>query len=405
MGQSAAQAKETVGGSVLPRRLHTLSAAVFALAVGAPAPAAGAQDAFLPTGNLPSPTGNASAIALPNGDALVFGSTDTAQRYDHTTGALRTDGPLIQSHVYSQAVLLRTGKVLLATGTFTMSDGSTELYDPSTHASTATGSMVVGRWNPAMAVLPDGRVFIAGGIIDYNGTPTGGVEIYDPGIGQFAAAGHLTIPRAYATATALPDGTVLVAGGLSNTANACPHSNGVQQCSAERCDPVHGTCAATGSMGEARWSSVATALADGRVMVSGGWTMQLSSQRWADGFELYDPTTGLFTGACVGTGQYRLAHTATLLPDGEVLLAGGVGLFSNVLTTSALVDPVALQVHAGPTLAIAHDSHAAVLLTDGSVFVAGGETYDAVSQQRETTADTERFVRDAVFSSGFEGGG
>jgi hypothetical protein len=86
-----------------------------------------------------------------------------------------------------------------------------------------------------------------------------------------------------------------------------------------------------------------------------------------------------------------------------VLLAGGVGLYSNVLATSALVDPITMAVAHGPNLALTHDSHAAVLLADGRVLVAGGETYDARAQQRTATTDAELFVRDVVFSNGFDG--
>lgn len=365
-----------------------------------------AQDAaFIPTAGLPQASGNASAIALPDGSALVFGSAPSAQRFDPASGSIVVDGSLMTSHVYVSAQPLPTGKVLLASGTFDPSDGSAEVYDPVAHASHATGAMTTGRWNAAVATLADGRVWFAGGTTNDEGTPTDSVEIYDPAAGRFTAAGHLLRPRAYATATALPDGTVLVAGGLSNTSDACPRSNGVQQCSAERCNPLTGVCSMTGDMGEARWSSVATALKDGRVLISGGWTVQLSSQRWADGFEIYDPTTGSFIAAAVGTGQQRLAHTATLLPNGEVLLAGGVGMYSNVLATSALFDPVTLQVYSGPNLSIAHDSHAAVLLGNGKVLVAGGETYDPQAQQRAETNDAELFVRDVVFSAGFEAGG
>jgi|GEM_PF-2648272 len=360
--------------------------------------------AFIPTAALPQASGNASAIALPSGDALVFGSAPIAQRFDHALSSMVVDGALLQSHVYVPAQLLPSGQVLLASGTFDPSDGSAELYDPAAHASHETGSMATGRWNAAVATLVDGRALFAGGAVDYAGTVTDSMEIYDPGSGRFTFAGHLSRPRVYATATPLPDGSVLVAGGLSNVDDACPRSAGVQQCSAERCDPARGVCQLTGSMMEARWSSAATALKDGRVLISGGWTEMLSSQRWADGFEIYDPSNGTFTAAGTGTGQYRLAHSATLLPDGNVLLAGGVGIYSNVLATSALVDPMTLQVHPGPNLAVTHDSHAAVLLTDGTVLVAGGETYNAQTGQREATTDAERFVSDDLFSDGFDDG-
>src|SRR5207302_5292371 len=90
-----------------------------------------------------------------------------------------------------------------------------ELYDPASGAWTATGSMSTPRYNFSAALLPSGKVLVAGGINNSGFVPT--TELYDPVIGQWTATNTLNIARFGATATPLLNGMILIAGGAGGT--------------------------------------------------------------------------------------------------------------------------------------------------------------------------------------------
>lgn len=135
----------------------------------------------------------------------------------------------------------------------------------------------------------------------------------------------------------------------------------------------------TGAMIETRTWHSATLLADGKVLVAGG----SNGDAALASAELYDPSTGSWaaTGTMAGA---RDDHTATLLPDGRVLVTGGSD--GNAAVASAeLYDPNTGSWAATGTMAEARNNHTATLLPDGRVLVAGGfgvssaELYDPTS--------------------------
>ena len=227
----------------------------------------------------------------------------------------------------------------------------------------ATGSMTTGRFDSSATLLPDGRVLIAGGQ-DATGGESDSAELYDPATGTYSPTGSMVYPHISPTATLLPDGHVLIAGG-SGIGDVLKRGY-----SAELYDPKTGTFSLTGSMNTRRYDQAGVPLPDGRVLLVGGSVYDLGSKAVATA-ELYDPKTGKFTATGTMTTA-RSGNTATLLPDGRVLIAGGFGSDGNVLASTELYDPQSGTFSPTGSMAAVRGDHTATLLPDGRVLIAGG---------------------------------
>ena len=137
----------------------------------------------------------------------------------------------------------------------------------------------------------------------------------------------------------LHDGDVLVAGGA-------PPGGGNASTSAELYDPATGTWSGTGSLVTGRIGAAATLLPDGRVLVTGGCTAECGNQPGLSSAEIYNPGQfGFFSQAAPMT-QGRVFHAATLLANGDVLVAGGDARYSGPATSTAEVyTPALVSVH------------------------------------------------------------
>jgi hypothetical protein len=211
--------------------------------------------------------------------------------------------------------------------------------------------------------LKDGRVLLAG-LGNGAGIPNQ-AEIYDPKTGQFTQPDQMMIERANATATLLPDGQVLIAGGCQ-----CSGAIGKYVDSAELFDPRAATFSwAGGAMTTSRSGHSATLLNNGLVLIAGGVS---NSGGVLASAELYNPTSGTFSPTGSMTTA-RLNQTATLLQDGRVLIIGGKNSYGEVLSAE-LYDPMSGQFtpttnSPGGKL----EFHTATPLGDGRVLIAGGE--------------------------------
>lgn len=399
-----------------------------------------------PTGSLVQARTNQTATLLPSGLALVTGGccTDltlesmagenlhTAELYDPRTGSWALAPPLATARVDAVAALLANGRVLVAGGgAAPAGPTSAEVYTPGprpriglsparldfgnqrtgttgaaraitvTNISTATvridaldagraardfpvtdscaGAGLAPRAACAVSIrFTPVRRGARGGVLSVRDSGAGAAERTFDSLAGFgtaprtwAPAGRLRTPRVGHTATLLRNGTVLVAGGDNSR---LPQT----LASAELYDPHSRQWTATGAMSTARAYHTATLLADGRVLVAGGCTTPLLSASCGPAgptasAALYDARTGRWT-ATARMGVTRLFQTATVLPNGKVLVAGGCGDpgCATARASAELYDPHTGQWTATGRMRVARGAHAATLLPTGHVLVAGG---------------------------------
>lgn len=332
-----------------------------------------ATPAWSSTGSLAAMKSFHTSSLLPNGKVLVSGgymysggtSTyyQTAELYDLASGSWAGTGSLSQGRSEHQAVLLPSGKVMAVGG---ISAGafltSTELYDPTSGTWSTSGSLKTYRYRFATALLPNGRVLALGG-----GSPFGmsGAELYDPAAGTWSSTGSLNTARQLHTATALPNGKVLAAGGSTNGYGDSAFT------SCELYDPATAVWTNTGSMSSARQLHTATLLPNGKVLVAGGATMFPTNVPYASA-EIFDPGTGTWsTTGSMAAARYN--HQAILLPTGKVLVCGGNNA-SSFLTSAEIYDPASGVWSPAGNMASAHSAFCATLLPNGKAVISGGSS-------------------------------
>jgi uncharacterized protein (TIGR03437 family) len=256
----------------------------------------------------------------------------------------------------------------------------------------ATGALGAPRAMHTATPLANGKVLIVGGINVSNprSPAVGGAELYDPATGRWSATGDPVARRFFHTAVRLANGKVLIVGGFGDAQSIL--------FSAEIYDPDTGAWRAAGNLNVMRQSSGAILLADGRVLVAGG----AAAGGVTNTAEVYDPASNKWspTGAM---NDARALHSITLLPNGKALVAGGVG--TNLLRTAEIYDPATGGWTLTGELAAPRAGHPAILLANGKVLVAGGgdgngaasaraELYDAATGQWSATGNltTPRFL-------------
>jgi hypothetical protein len=179
----------------------------------------------------------------------------------------------------------------------------------------------------------------------------------------FVPDGNMTSPRALHTSTLLNGGMVLITGGANFGATSTVTE------SAELYNPNARTLSATGNLQAPRAQHTATLLNDGRVLIAGGASIVLTSP-WASA-ELFDPT-GATTTATGSMKTARFAHTATLLANGKILVAGGADATSTAIASAELFDPSTNTFSTTGSLQTARKEHTATLLPSGKVLMTGG---------------------------------
>jgi hypothetical protein len=340
---------------------------------------------FTSTGSMQNGHSGHAATLLSDGTVLVAGGSGrvsplchggiaSSELYDPVAGSFATTGSMLNARVGHAAVLLPDGEVLITGGLGApvqdcedlgggpSAQSSAELYDPSTHGFKFTQSMAQPRVSHTATLLGTGKVLIVG---DSNDTGVGSTsELYDPESRRFTLTGSMSVARYCHTATLMPNGKVLIAGGGSPPTGT-----------AEIYDPTTGAFMLTGSMLTARCGHTATLLQNGLVLITGGGTIVNGEASPSASAELYNPITGSFsaTGSMV---EVRDSHTATLLPNGTVLVAGGD-------STAELFDPATGSFSPTGAMEVERSGHSATLLKNGAVLVAGGAAFPSPSRTAE----------------------
>jgi len=289
------------------------------------------------------------------------------------------------------AVLLKDGRVLVAGGGVgAIPIDQAELFDPAAGTWKATGALKQARRGHTAVLLNDGRVMVAGGR-DADGEPMSSTEIYDPASGQWTAAAPMSIGRIGHSMSLLKDGRVLVAGGTSRGPSGASGGQTIRpDASAEIFDPKTGAWKPTAAMRTARFEHTATALPDGKVLIAGGQGPAEGGKLSAlNSAELYDPAADGFV-STTNLGEARTNHAAVLLNDGSsVLVMGGAGgpNADVSLATSELFDSRSGSWTPVGPIAGTRTGETATLLADGRVLIAGGERATKGSRTSLATAE------------------
>jgi hypothetical protein len=276
----------------------------------------------------------------------------------------KTSGNLVVQSNRHAAVALANGQVLLSGGF----DGTeflarAELFNPTTLLWSLTGAMATGREDHTATLLPTGSVLVAGG-----STPVQDLadcELYTPASGTWTAAAPMAVAHALHTATGVGEGDsyrVLVAGGQDinfASTRAC-----------ELYNPTTNTWATTGQLNEGRFEHTATLLPDGRVLVAGGYG------------DAGDPLATAETYA-VGTGQWtllsavmstpRVLHAAALMQTGLVIVCGGQNVLGVYQASTDLFNPATNTWTVGGSMNTQRGFHTLTPLSSGNILAVAGQ--------------------------------
>lgn len=322
---------------------------------------------FSPTGSMNVPRGGL-AVLLQTGRVLVVGGTDgstipdSTELYNPSTGKWTFTGTTLASHVGGTLTELANGEVLFAGGIGGPKavDGdcftAAELYNPATGIWSATGSMTVPRCGHSAALLSNGEVLVAGGF-SVVGSSVSSAELYNPATGSWQATGSMNTARVGAGAVTMVNGNVLIVSGMEQV-----NGSSTELTSAEIYNTSQGSFSTTAGPGKFG-STPPILLANGNVLDVG--------------IAFYTPATATWT----ATGAYPPFGTlegraAVLLGTGNVLITGFVSSYSGsghpALATAVLYEFSSNEYVLTGSMTTPRLNQSMTLLPNGQVLVAGG---------------------------------
>lgn len=339
------------------RTLSQLMAGCASLLVSLPA----AAQSWV-TSSLSTSRQSHGAAALPGGDVLVVGgyidqstwTARTVERYDASTGTWSTSGESPGDHyIFVHVLPLPDGRLLVAS-----MEAPFDTYDPASDTWTTLGDASVFDSDTAVTQLADGDVFFVGGGMDFD--DWGAAYRFDADTDTLHTVASLPVPRRRLAATLLADGRVLVTGGLRFVDEI---ENFESLTSAELYDPVADSWTVAAPLPGARHDHRAALLPDGRVLVTGG----VGKDGYLQSTVIYDPAIDAWTSGPTMAAA-RALHTTTTLPSGRIVVVGGAGAGRSV----ELYDPATSAFIALPSLSQDRQSHTATYIPGKGLLVISG---------------------------------
>jgi hypothetical protein len=358
---------------------------------------------FTSLGNMQVARNQHTDTLLANGKVLLAaGSTDavflkSAELFDPTNNSFTLTGSMSHARKSHTATLLQDNNRVLITGGKSSNGDltSAEIYDSSLgqFRQNPPSSMNQGRSLHTATLLPNGSlnsppgsVLVAAG--RHGATPLKTAEIFNPVTETFAFTGMLNIQRKRHAANLLQNGTVFVEGGAS-VSNGQPVDVGTPTAETFTPSTEMWSIHPPQDMSTGRTEHTATLLPDGTVLVCGGISTLLPS-------DLYNPTSQTFS-TVGGVLHARQRHVSLLLTNpawgplvGKVLAIGGAftgspvfGGIQEALDTVELYDPSTHQFSLFGTMTEARQNHTATMLNDGRILIAGGVSSPSISETAE----------------------
>ncbi|MCP4094525.1 MAG: hypothetical protein GY747_13900 [Planctomycetes bacterium] len=305
-------------------------------------------------------------------------------------------GVMNAGRAFHQVVQLQDGRFMAIGGIegphgsgnnhYTKVLNSCEIYDPATGVWTATAPMGTHRAGSTAMVLPDGRVYVAGGtsgnnqhemhdVVDLLGTALKSTEFYNPATNSWSSGPSLTEYKAGAAGLVLQDGRWLVSGGITHTllfGIPIPDFSDNQQIY----DPATGNWSNTGSLRNKRALGGVAQMNNGLVFIAGGAGGDIFNIGPIKKTEVWNPATDNTTPK-PNLSADAAFNITVLLADGRVMVVGGA--------RGDLVDPIPINnvwiyddstglVTAGTSLPESHAGGVVTVFEDGTVYCGGGES-------------------------------
>jgi hypothetical protein len=324
--------------------------------------------AFTPSGDMQAARVNHTATLLNDGRVLIAGGWNRggvlagAELFDPASATFTPLPNMTSPRQLHSATLLADGRVLIAgglSGSGTASRlSSAELFDPVTATFSRTGDLNSTHFQHAATRLTDGTVLISGGYLG------GSLEYYDPAAGSF-----VTVPGpAVKTDNASDEAVLLANGSVFLVGSDYPL---IFNASTNSLKPA-------GYTPDLQSYPAATLLLNGKVLLSGNWIDDFGNcAAPCDGSQIFDPVANAFSRTAPPSSS-RYAHTATLLADGTVLLAGGYTVGAG-LAPAEIYDPSQDSYSQAGEMVTQRVFVASTLLADGRVLFTGGETAEGPS--------------------------